>query len=101
MRDQTVIPLAERAATVADYLQSIGEPRVTVVSFEGYTPGGITVQLDKRVPEVPWVIPDEGDLGRHPHVFVEYSGIRMRVVTIDRSGLDTDAGAHSTHRKDR
>ena len=88
MRDQTTIPLPDRAAAVDEYLQSIGNPGVTVVSFDGYCPWGITVQLDKRVPEVPWVIPDEGDLGRHPHVFVEYAGVRMRVVTTDRKGLD-------------
>lgn len=85
MRDQTTIPLADRAAAVDEYLQSIGNPDVTAVNFECYCPGGITVQIHERVPEVPWITDGSA---YHPYVFVEYAGVRMRVVTADRKGLD-------------
>lgn len=88
MRDQTVIPLTEQAAAVTDYLDSIGRPEMVAVSLAVYPGDKIDVQLNDRYPVVPWTEESLADTDDNPHVWVEWNGVLMRVVTIDRKGLD-------------
>ena len=82
------IPLTEQAAAVTYFLDNIGRPPLMAVSLAVYPGDKIDVQLNDRSPVVPWTEESLADKDEHPHVWVEQHGIRMRVVTTDRKGLD-------------
>lgn len=84
------IPLTEQAAAVADYLDSIGRPRLVAVALAVYPGDHLDVQLNDRYPVVPWTEESLADKDAHPHVWVEWNGVTMRVVTCNRKGLDDE-----------
>lgn len=87
-RPVRTISLTEQAAAVTDYLDSIGRPRLVVVSLAVDPYDNVAVQLADRVPSVPWTEESLADKDDHPHVWVEQNGVPMRVITTDRKGLD-------------
>lgn len=89
-RPAYTIPLTEQAAAVTDYLDSIGRPEVVAVSLASYPGDNLGVHLQQRSPLVPWTEESLADEDDHLHVWVEQSGVLMRVVTTDREGLDDE-----------